>query len=417
MQKIRKFIISFIAIIVLLQFNAFAYDNVMYIWQRSWDEYLHNSVATISDETEYFTVLCGDLKFQDDKPVIGTININWLYLTETETSTTLAFRISTEAGKLLQKDNIAITVDAIYQTITKAINGAPANQVVGVQFDYDCPTSKLNTYASFLKLFKAKVPDLEISITALPTWLNDRQFTALIKETDYYVLQFHSFEVPKTREQAREIFSNKRSRDYTKKASLLKHPYYISLPTYGYEVAFDSNGEFIGLRAESANILWGDEIQHEVAVVSVDKILDFLAYIKKEKPAFFKGICWFRLPIKTDEFNWDIKTLIAVLNNRNPETSFNIELSRKEDGLVEVYLVNTGQQNYWKDVSFDIVWSKKEKPIYDVLGSYKDNLIFKDKTIHFSGPAPKVGEKTLVSWLRIDNNNTIKSGGVIYEDK
>ena len=174
----RKFIISFIAIIVLLQFNAFAYDNVMYIWQRNWDEYLHNSIATISDETEHFTVLCGDLKFQDDKPVIGTININWSYLTETETSTTLAFRISTEAGTLLQKDSIAITVDAIYQTITKAINGAPANQVVGVQFDYDCPTSKLNTYASFLKLFKAKVPDLEISITALPTWLNDRQFTA-----------------------------------------------------------------------------------------------------------------------------------------------------------------------------------------------------------------------------------------------
>jgi hypothetical protein len=417
MKKLCSFALALL-LISGCSFKAhnFTLENVMYIWQRSWTQNLDDSIKSISPITDFFTVLCGDLKYQDNKPSISTINIDWAYFAKTEAKITLAFRISTDAGKLLHADAMATAVDAIYEHIQKIMDKAPAGYIVGIQFDYDCPTSKLNAYTDFLKLFKEKLPGVQISVTTLPTWLGDREFANLIKQTDYYVLQLHSFEVPKTLKDARDIFPENKAKSYVKKASSHRWPYYISLPTYGYEVAFDKKGKFIGLRAEGANILWRQDIQHEIEVVSPEEIIRFLQYIQNKKPKLLKGIFWFRLPIKTDEFNWDINTLISVIEGKLPKKGFEIELIEKEKGLVEVYIVNSGEQNFWGNVEFDIVWSGAQKPIYDVLGKYESTLLYDDKTIHLKGPAPKVGEKTLVSWLRIDEENVIKHGGVIYED-
>ena len=412
--------ISIVLVLVLISGCAFQddqsnYEHVIYIWQRIWNEPLSESISNISNKSNSFIVLCGDLKYQDNSPSLTSININWQYLIQEGISITLAFRISTEAGKLLDKDNIGQTITAIYQTITKIIDTAPGIDIIGIQFDYDCPASKLGTYSEFIRLFKEKIPNKQISITALPTWLKNRQFLNLAKQTDYYVLQLHSFELPKTLKDAREIFPEKKAKAYTKKASSLRHPYFISLPTYGYEIAFDKKGKFIGLRAESTNILWGKNIQHAVEVVSPEEIIDFLKYIKASKPKNLKGICWFRLPVKTDEFNWDIKTLASVIDSDIPKKSFEIELVEKDKGLIEVYVVNSGEQNLWNDITFDIMWLGGQKPIYDVLGKYESKLFFDDKTIQLKGPAPKVGDKTLVSWLRAGESTIIKKGGVIYE--
>jgi gluconate kinase len=416
MKKIR-YLILFAALfwIGLFQGTAFAYDDIIYIWQRNWEKHIHDSIEAVSGESESFAVLCGDLKFQDDMPSISTIDIEWSYLKGKKI--TLVFRMNTRAANLLERDSINTTVDAVSNTIKKVIDEAAGNQIIGVQFDYDCPTSKLNTYKDFIRLFRKRLPDAKISITSLPTWLNSREFDALIKETDYYVLQLHSFELPKTIEQLKEIFPNGRAKVYIKKASSFRHPYYISLPTYGYEVAFDGDGKFIGLRAESADILWGENIQHEVKMASVDEILDFLNYAKDDKPDFLKGICWFRLPIESDVFNWNIKTLMAVMQLKKPEKRLEVELSENNNGLIEIYLANTGEENFWKDVSFDIIWSGRQRPLYDALGGYKDKLIYENKIIRFSGPAPKVGEKVLISWLRVDKGNVVKSSEVVYENK
>jgi hypothetical protein len=416
MKKIR-YLILFVALfwIGLFQATALAYDDVIYIWQRSWDKYISDSIEAVSDESESFAVLCGDLRFQDNAPSISTIDIEWTYLQGKQI--TLVFRINTEAAKLLGKDNINNTVDAVSKNIKKVIDEAAGNQIIGVQFDYDCPTSKLNTYKDFIKLFRKRLPDAKISITSLPTWLNSRKFDDLIKETDCYVLQLHSFELPKTTEQLKEIFPNGRAKAYVKKASSFNHPYYISLPTYGYEAAFGGDGEFIGLRAEGAGFLWGADIRHEVKMASVEEIIDFLNYIKDDKPDFLKGICWFRLPIEPDVFNWNIKTLLAVMQLKKPEKSLEVELSENNNGLIEIYLANTGEENFWKDVSFDIIWSGRQRPLYDVLGEYKGSLIYENKTIRFSGPAPKAGEKVLVSWLRTDKDSVVKPGEVVYENK
>ena len=51
--------------------------------------------------------------------------------------------------------------------------------LAGVEIDYDCPTSKLATYARFLAALRSRLaPSLKLSITALPTWMTSSRARA-----------------------------------------------------------------------------------------------------------------------------------------------------------------------------------------------------------------------------------------------
>ena len=404
MNRILK-IIACTSIIFFTTSISYAYDNVIYIWQRNWDKYLEDAISIIQESTGYFTVLCGDLKFEGERPTVSLVDIKWLYLTQTETSATLAFRINTQASKFFATDAIYSIADNIKDAIGKAIKSAPQDEIVGVQFDYDCPTSKLKDYARFVKImkerlqpFKEKLSEFNISITALPTWLQNNDFKELIQTTDYYVLQLHSFELPKDADQASKIFPADKALSYTEEASNLKRPYYISLPTYGYEVAFTKDGDFIGLRAENMPVLWSQDVEHKVVMTDPKDILTFIQEVEKTKPKNLLGFYWFRIPLKSDEFNWDMKTLECVLSGKKPSVKLNLDLVNSKDGLYEVYLVNSGEQNIFEDVSFNINWPEDDQPLYDLMGKFHEIKI--EKGIKISGSALYVGQKVLVGWFR-----------------
>jgi uncharacterized protein YceK len=70
--------------------------------------------------------------------------------------------------------------------------------VKGIEVDHDCPTSKLSAYASFLQAQRARVPvDLELLITALPTWAEDAAALHVLHEVvDGITLQVHMVRHP-----------------------------------------------------------------------------------------------------------------------------------------------------------------------------------------------------------------------------
>lgn len=413
-NRISKIIIA-IAILFSLVSPLHAYDNVIYIWQRNWDGHLEYAISAIQEKTGYFTVLCGDLKFEGKKPTINLVDIKWDYLTQTETSATLAFRINTQACKFFATEAVYSIADSINDALCKIIDSAMEWKIegeciiVGVQFDYDCPTSKLKDYARFLGVmqerlqpFKQKLSKFNISITALPTWLQSNDFMKLAQITDYYVLQLHSFELPKDANQANKIFPYDKAKSYIKKASQLRYPYYISLPTYGYEVAFSREGKFLGLRAEGDPIRWGEEVSCNTEIADPDEILTFTQYLKNTKPKYFLGVHWFRLPLKSDEFNWDIKTLVAIIEGRQPTLNIKTQLINSEDGLCEVYIINDGEQNIVSPVRFELNWDHKGKVVYDVLEKYNGQRT--KEGLEIEGPAPSAGKKALVAWFRTTRN-------------
>ena len=252
-----------------------------------------------------------------------------------------------------------------------------------------------------------------ISITALPTWLENSDFKELAQATSYYVLQLHSFELPKDTEQASKIFPDDNALYYTEKASNLKHPYYVSLPTYGYEVAFTKTGDFIGLRAENMPVVWGQDVEHKVVISDPGIIITFIQEIEKHKPKNLLGFYWFRIPLKSDEFNWDMKTLKSVLLAKKPVIKFKLDSVSSKDGLCEIYLVNVGEQNIYREVSFNINWSEDNTPLYDLMGKFHEIKI--EEGIKISGPAPYAGQKILVAWFRSfdkEKNINLKIGEV-----
>ena len=380
-----------------------AFENVIYIWQRNWDGYLQGAISAIQNTTGYFTVLCGDLKFDGKRPTINLVDINWSYLTQTETSTTIAFRINAQASKFFASDEIHSIANSVESAIFRVVDSAPQNSIVGVQFDYDCPTSKLKDYGRFLRIMRERfkplnerLAEFKISITALPTWLQSREFRKLIQGTDYYVLQLHSFELPKNAKQAAEIFPRDKARSYIERASAFRHPFYISLPTYGYEVAFDSEGEFLGLRAEGDPVFWGKDTTYITKTVDPAEIRSF--FKKGYSSKYVLGVHWFRLPLRSDEFNWDIKTLVALIDGRLPSLNVKTELSTSEDGLYEIHLVNDGEQNVTSPIGFELRWDPEALLVYDILDQYTGERT--NEGLKITGPAPRVGNKALIGWFR-----------------
>ena len=394
--------------------DCFAYDQVVYIWQRNWNSNIKEAVSSIQGMTGYFTVLCGDLKFKEGKPVLNSVNIKWDYLNQTKTNVTIAFRINAQASKYFATDAINSLADSVSDLISKTIRPAPKNIIIGIQIDYDCPTSKLADYAKFIKLIKDKFRGFQISFTALPAWLDSSDFPALAVSSDYYVLQVHSFKIPGTLEEALKPFSGVSVSSWIEKASLIGYPFYVSLPTYGYEVSFNENGKFLGLRAETPPINYRPGTKHAIVMTDPMKILAFMDEIYKKKPEHLLGFCWFRLPLKTDEFNWSIDTLKMIMTRKSPKASLESETVSPNPGLYEIYVTNNGQTNLFKDIHFNVMWNKNVQIVHDVISGYKEEELSEGNGTMITGMPPKSGDKRLVAWFRTGrvDINPLKVGEV-----
>src|SRR3989338_5225913 len=126
-----------------------AYEQVVYIWQRSWNAHLKDAVSHIKDATGRFTFLGGDLKFDGEKCVVTPVRIKWKSLAQAEAGATLAFRINTHASKFFATGKIYSIADSVSNAITKVIDSAPRDKIVGIQIDYDFSPSKTSHYVKF----------------------------------------------------------------------------------------------------------------------------------------------------------------------------------------------------------------------------------------------------------------------------
>ncbi len=83
-----------------------------------------------------------------------------------------------------------------------------------------------------------------LSITALPTWLERSGFKGLASSAGSYVLQVHSLERPKDINTRFELCDSKAARRAVDLAGKVGVPFRVALPTYGYLIAFDSEGKY-----------------------------------------------------------------------------------------------------------------------------------------------------------------------------
>ena len=118
---------------------------------------------------------------------------------------------------------------------------------LGVEIDYDCPTSKLPAYARFLAELRSRLARrIALSITALPTWMNSAELERLTRDLDEIVLQVHAVDDPR-----RGLFNPEQAERWVKDfGRRIRRPFRVAVPAYDVRVSWRADGRLASVEGE-----------------------------------------------------------------------------------------------------------------------------------------------------------------------
>jgi hypothetical protein len=270
-----------------------------YIWQMRWNpsvrEAITENAALIrswrvllaqADRTGRFrhTSLESPFLLASGRPVIGVIRIE---------------------GQIEQFDEKALLA-GVQDTLERA--RAAGLPLAGIEIDHDCATARLPRYTAFLRNLRAALtPNLPLSITALPAWMESPALPALLAEANEAVLQVHAVVNPRS-----GLFDPQQASRWIEDfARISPHPFRVALPTYGSRLNFDAWGNLAGVESEMP--LLAGAARSEEAIVSPLAVQSLLHALAQHRPPQLVGIVWFRLPTTNDQRAWQASTWRALM--------------------------------------------------------------------------------------------------------
>ncbi|WP_454693111.1 DUF3142 domain-containing protein [Achromobacter aegrifaciens] len=273
-----------------------------YVWQRVWTPPVSQALADSADVVRAWRVLMAEMN-ADGRWVTAAPDL--AALAAAKRPAIMVLRLDGRADALPVADVLARIAAA-----RSAWRDAGV-ALAGVEIDYDCPTSKLPAYAAFLAALKHGLgPDLPLSITALPTWLNGSELDALLRIPDEAVLQVHAVLSPE-----QGLFNAKRASAWlTAFADRTERPWRVALATYGSRVSWNGDGSIAAVESERSALLPGGRASELVATPAA--MAAFVDEIHRSRPRGLAGIVWFRLPTARDERAWSLATWRAVLTRQ-----------------------------------------------------------------------------------------------------
>lgn len=299
-----------------------------YIWQRQWSPAVISAMQASDQLVGGWRVLAAELTAQRQWKIASP---DWQALKTTQHAIVMVVRLD---GQTESPD--ATTHARISDLLARwRQQGVP---VAGVEIDYDCPTSQLPAYRSFLAGLRQNLDrDTTLSITALPTWLNSPELSKLLAVADESVLQVHAVMNPR-----QGLFDAERAQAWLKAyAKQTAHPWRVALPSYSTRVSWDDNGRISAVESERPLLASGNAAQELTAPPTV--VSAFLAQLDKNPAPGLVGVVWFRLPTEDDVRNWSLPTWQAVLARQPLKSAVTAELlAGEQTGLHDLALRNTG---------------------------------------------------------------------------
>jgi len=290
-----------------------------YVWQRAWSEAVRNAVGQYGMHFSALTVLNAEVSWKNGKPQVTRVAVDYPSLAETQKPVGVALRIGPYSGLFTPEEeptkySKSITTFLI-NLAASLVAEAQSNHVnlSELQIDFDCAESKLDGYRVWVEAIQRRVTPLPVTITALPSWLDSRAFKRLAAVATNYVLQVHSLERPKSIHTPFTLCNPRAAQRWVERAGRIGAPFRVALPTYGYTLAFDPTGKFIGLSAEGPRPNWPtNTLLREVHADSTE-LAKLVERWNASRPAAMRGIIWYRLPVATDKFNWSWDTMRGIL--------------------------------------------------------------------------------------------------------
>lgn len=278
-------------------------------------------------------------------------------------------------------------------------------EVSRVELDHDCPSSRLVDYAGFLRGVRGALqPQLALSITALPTWLDapGAGLRAVLAGSDASVLQVHAIDPPRE-----GLFEPRRARRWIDRwASVTPHPFQVAVPAYGVRLLEASDGA-LAIEAEALRLdrgVAGRELWAEPA-----DVLALLDGLSVDRPPGLDGVVWFRLPTPADERAWTLSAIASVIGGRLPVASIGLELAPgPAPGLHDLWLVNRGDAN---GPAPETIWIEGRCAAADAAGGY--DVVRRQPSWGLQRRARRTlapSERLSVGWIRCDERPRIRMG-------
>ncbi|EEF61971.1 DUF3142 domain-containing protein [Pedosphaera parvula] len=410
-----------VAMLVLLAFGAMARGTMesskplsqeVYVWQRAWNDPVQKAIQQHSQEFTGMVVLNAEVTWRKGNPQLTRVPLDYAVLREAKCKVGLALRIGAFSGPFTAD---APTTKYLEEVAYSIIAEAQANKVSvqELQIDFDCAESKLQGYRTWVEVIRKKVTPVPVIITALPSWLSQSSFSSLAKAADGYILQVHSFERPKTFNSPFQLCDPVLARKSVMKAGEIGVPFRVALPTYGYVVAFNTEGKFLGLSAEGPAKNWPAEARVKEIWSDPRALAKLVEELGKSHPDALKGIFWYRMPISLDVLNWSWPTLKAVMAGRQPRESSRVEAKRPEPGLVEISLVNDGEVDLSSRPVIEIRWHHARLVACDGLRDF-EAIELNSNAMQFRARSTAVaghlvpGGRWSIGWLRLSDNEEVQ---------
>ncbi|MDP3846247.1 MAG: DUF3142 domain-containing protein [Pseudomonas sp.] len=328
------------------------FDQQLYIWQRQWRP--AHAEALAQTRAQFSTLRVLALQAQpkegwtraridpamlkaDGRPIIAVVRLD---------------------GQLPQLDSAAI-----HGKIQQLLSDwqAAGLSVVGLEIDHDCASARLPAYAELLTtLRQALPPQLKLSITALPAWLESPQLESLLTRVDSSVLQVHAVSRP-----TQGLFAPQSALRWAHAyAARSPKPFYLALPAYGVGLIESTAGAPL---VESEAALNTRAPRRELQA-DPEQVASLIQVLQTDPPENLAGLIWFRLPLAGDRRAWPLRTLQAVASGQPLSADLRLAINRT-GALSELVLHNHG--NLSGALPARIELSTQHCDSADALGGYR----------------------------------------------
>ena len=382
-----------------------AFTQEVYVWQRRGGEEVAASLREFAPRCDGFNVLAAEVSWAGGQPRVTRTTPDFALLAGLGRPVGLSLRVGVHPGPFAEDDATAraLATRAAELLATARRHGLEPAEL---QIDFDCAEAKLPGYRAWLAALRRAVAPVPLVFTALPAWLDRRDaFAALAAATDGFVLQVHSLERPAGPDAPFTLCDPVRAAAWVRQADRFGRPFRVALPTYGYTLAFDAGGKFLGLAAEGAAPPWPADAQRRIVRADPVALAGLARELRTRPPEHCTGLLWFRLPVAGDRLNWPAATLAAVLRGEAPRSALTVEVRWPQPGLAEIVVRNTGETSEPPPAALTLRWTTSDRPsAADGLAGYQlapESTGRWRAVNNFSSRALlRPGGSTTVAWLR-----------------
>jgi len=380
-----------------------------YIWQRAWTPAVRDATVNSARDFSSYTVLAAEVSFTESHPRVARVALDYGSLKPAGIPVGIALRIGPIRGPIAEDDQPARRLAELAASLVCDAQTAGVRPAE-LQIDFDAAASKLDAYRVWVQAIRRRVAPVPVTITALPSWLHHSAFSALARASDGYVLQVHSLKRPTSIDAPMTLCDAAAARRAVEQAGRIGVPFRVALPTYGYLVAFDDAGKFVGLCAEGPAATWPAGTRVRALRAEPAAMSQLVRGWQADRPACMRGIIWYRLPVGGDAMNWRIQTLRTVMQGRAPRPLVAAHLRKPEPRLVEVELVNEGDADAPLDSRVVLRWSGASLVAADALGGFEQASNENEVTIRPSAAsndrlAP--GDRRTIAWVRTSDDTEV----------